>query len=180
MDRFLDLVAEFESALPTRFARTRVVVENRHGSRLSSRFLVASASDVVALARSTDESGSSLMVVVDVPQLLHCEGVDPSVATPQDINTVLERLEPAMSRVTGVHLWARSRRGGTHTGDMDEYFGGRTGVKNTFLGDLSRLLDDGLERYFVPEINYGRADVLEPMIRDLLAAGFRFGTDSDQ
>ncbi len=174
MDHFLDLVAEFEAALPARFSETKVVVENRHGTRLSSRFLVSSGSDVAALARSIDERGSSLKVVVDIPQLLNCEGVDPSVAAADDIRAVLERLRPAISRVSGVHLWARSSRGGTHTGNLDEYFDGRTAVKKAFLYDLSHLLDDGLDRYFVPEVNYGKPEVLEPMIRDLVEAGFGF------
>lgn len=174
IDRFLDLVAEFQAALPTRLRESRIVVENRHGTRLSARFLIATSEDVVALATGIDVTGSPLEIVLDIPQLLHGEHVDPATASERDLRIVLEKLRPATSRVAGVHLWARTQRGGTHVGDLDEYFGHRKGVKEAFLTDLGRLLDDGSERYFVPEVNYGKPDAIEPMIRDLQAVGFEF------
>lgn len=174
MGRFLDLVLEFQSALPAELSRTKVTVENRHGTRLSSRFLLCTADDVKRLERSIQKTSAELTVVLDIPQLLHGEGIDPAYAPADEIAGVLDELRPIMDKVSGIHLWARSRRGGTHVADLDEYFGGRTAVKEAVLRVLARLLDDGLHRYFVPEVNYGRSNAIEPMVRDLQAVGFEF------
>ncbi|MGI6667594.1 MAG: hypothetical protein ACOX5Q_09165 [Bacillota bacterium] len=180
MDRFLDLVFEFQSALPARLSNMKVGVENRHGTRLANRFLVSTADDVVGLGRSIGRTGSTLMMVLDVPQLLHGEGIDPARASADEIAGVLDSLRPVVDKVAGIHLWARSRRGGTHVADLDEYFGGRTTVKEAFFRTLARLLDDGHHRYFVPEVNYGKSDAIEPMVRDLQAVGFEFTGPDDR
>lgn len=174
MDRFVNRVYEFQSALPERFSNMKIGVENRHGTRLSSRFLVSAADDVLRLGRSIEKTGSGLMMILDIPQLLHGEGLDPGRASASVIAGVLDSLEPIVDKIAGIHLWARSRRGGTHVANLDEYFGKRMEVKDTFFRTLARLLDDGRPRYFVPEVNYGKLDAIEPMVRDLQAVGFEF------
>lgn len=134
--------------------------------------------DLVSLAKLIEQTASSVRVVLDIPQLLHGEGIDPSGASSNSIFVALGELRPAMSKITGIHLWARSRRGSTHIGDLDEYFANRTDVKRTVLCGLGRLLDDGYERYFVPEINYEKSNSLEPMVADLVAAGFTFAGEA--
>jgi len=174
MDSFLNLVFEFQSALSPKFKNVKIGVENRHGTRLGKRFLVATADDLVSLGRSIEKTGSSLTIVLDVPQLLHGEGINPAVASTTEICNILDSLIPVADKIAGIHLWARSKRGGTHVSDLDEYFGERKAVKEAFFRTLASLLDDGLSRYFVPEVNYGKPDAIEPMVRALQDAGFEF------
>ncbi len=174
MDAFLNLVFEFHSSLPPKFKAMKIGVENRHGTMLGKRFLVATANDLVSLGRSIEKAGSSLKIVLDVPQLLHGEGINPAFAAATELCSILDSLEPVADKIAGVHLWARSKRGGTHTSNMDEYFGQREAVKEAFFRTLASLLDDGLPRYFVPEVNSGKPEAIEPMVRDLQASGFEF------
>ena len=42
------------------------------------------------------------------------------------------------------------------------------------MADFTTGRNNGRERYFVPEVNYGKHNAIEPMIRDMQAVGFEF------
>jgi len=175
MERFLELYRKFEEVLREKFPDARIVVENRCGGRgLPGKFLVSTVADTLDLARAIAEQQSTLTIVLDVPQVFTAERLDAVTASAEEIRTLMSRLRPAMPVVTGLHLWGSTLRGGSHSADLNEHFGYRQDVKSSFVRDLSSLLDDDRERYFVPEINSGRRDVLESIVRDLIQGGFRF------
>lgn len=176
MKQFLDLYRVFESALRERFPDVRIVLENRSGGRgLPGRFLVSAVADILEIAETIVTAESKLTIVLDIPQVFTAERLDTVTASTEKIQELMMRLKPAMSVVTGLHLWGSTLRGGSHGADLNENFGYRQDVKTSFVRDLHHLFDDDRERYFVPEINSGRREVLESIVRDLMEGGFEFG-----
>jgi hypothetical protein len=60
-----------------------------------------------------------------------------------------------------------------HIGNLDTYFEGNKAMKQLFLEELQDLMNDGLTRYFVPEVNSGDQDVAS-IVNDLISVGFSF------
>ena len=60
-----------------------------------------------------------------------------------------------------------------HVGNLDSYFEGNKTMKQPFLEGLYDLINDGITRYFVPDVNSGGQDVAS-IVRDLISVGFSF------
>jgi hypothetical protein len=67
----------------------------------------------------------------------------------------------------------------SHVGNLDTYFDGRTRLKNAFLRHLHKLLDDGVKRFFVAEVNSSDED-LASIVKDLVSARFIFQSKYEQ
>jgi hypothetical protein len=86
-------------------------------------------------------------------------------------------LKSCRKRIRSIHLWGKRRaengRLGVHIGNLDTYFEGNKAMKRLFLGGLHDLMNDGLKRYFVPEVNSGDQGV-SSIVNDLISVGFSF------
>lgn len=170
MEAFLERYGAFHERVRKIFPGTRVVLENRFGTRYPGRFLVSTCGDLLRLGSLLDGRSSSLALALDLPQVFsaECGGSPPSAA---DVRRILGALRPLAGLVATLHLWGR--RKAAHSGTLDDLFGGNAGAKEAFLGGLHDLFSDGKPRYLVPEVN-SKASDLDSIIEDLLGAGFVF------
>lgn len=174
-DMFLDRYACFEAALAESYPGTRIVIENRHGTRYTgSKFLLNTCEDMLDLAKLLDTSPLQLELCLDVPQLFTAH-YGPAPRTAEHIDRVLQPLLECRHRIASVHIWGKkpNKRGGmqAHYGTLDTWLG--PDLKHHFLSQLHELFDDGRTRYLVPEVNGSQAD-MDAIARDMLDAGFTF------
>lgn len=60
-----------------------------------------------------------------------------------------------------------------HMGDLNSYFMYDMDFKKTFLEFIFDTFNDGIDRYFVPEVNSGSEDLIS-IVNDLREVGFKF------
>lgn len=60
-----------------------------------------------------------------------------------------------------------------HMGDLNSYFMYDMDFKKTFLEFIFDTFNDGIDRYFVPEVNSGSEDLIS-IVNDLSEVGFKF------
>ena len=170
VDSFLDVYAVFASSLRSRFPRSTIVIENRNGTRHSSKFLVSTVGDVVNLFAAVERRGIDLRLALDLPQIFSAHlGSKPP--TPLEVEHLLEKLRPVAHRIETLHIWGRRKT--AHNGTLDDLFGHDPLAKETFFDGLHRLLEDGRPRYFLPEVNSSKED-LQSIVSDFVEAGFGF------
>lgn len=58
-------------------------------------------------------------------------------------------------------------------GDLNSYFMYDMDFKKTFLEFIFDTFNDGIDRYFVPEVNSGSEDLIS-IVNDLSEVGFKF------
>jgi len=172
--QFIELYSIFEEFVGHEFPGTRVLVENRCGSRNRYPFLISGSRDLLDLVRQIIQHSLNLRIAFDpIGLLTACE--ENRKLTSNDIRYQLDSLKECSSRIGGLHLWGKKRnergRRVSHVGDLNSYFNDNE-LKRTFLESLYDLLDDGLERYFVPEVNSNDKD-LSAIVEDLIPK-FRF------
>jgi hypothetical protein len=177
LDDFLDRYLLFEEELMARFPDIRILLENRSGTIYPrGRFVVSTPENILALTALQAFQDSQLGLTLDLPQLLTAVG-GPDKLNETDISIALETLRPCRNRIHGLHLWGKKRsikgRWVAHAGDLDTYFDNDSKKKDAFLKSLRKLLDDGVPRYFVPEVNSSDDDVAS-IVTDLINAGFEF------
>lgn len=110
-----------------------------------------------------------------MPQLFTAYG-GPHSLKPNAIENILARQMQIQSMIAGIHLWGKKRskagRIVSHAGDLTSYFEDDV-KKDIFLNWLAHFLNDGRQRYFVPEVNNSDADLLS-IVRDLESKGIQF------
>ena len=178
---FLEIYARFERAIEGLFPRAKIFLENRAGSVYSGgKFLISTAKSLQALAdglSASDVAGvRNLGVVLDLPQLFTAHHFEFPHVPKGKIQSLFRNLTGIRNHIKGIHLWGKKAnatgRTVAHQGDLDDYFRD-PGIKTLVLGELNELLDDGVPRYFVPEVNSNDKDMAS-IIRDLSHVGFRF------
>ena len=176
LEEFCSVYRIFEERISSIYPKTEILIENRFGTTYrNGKFLVSSYQDVVNLVSHVEGHGLRLQIVLDVPQLISQMG-DVSRISSNHLEVMFATLKPCRSKIRSIHLWGKRRndkgRLCVHTGNLDTYFDGYPGMKVNFLAGLYDLLNDGLPRYFVPEVS-GNQDVAA-IVKDLLSVGFKF------
>lgn len=175
IEGFLDRYAVFEQRLRAHFPETEVLLENRSGTVYrGGRFLISDGDALLELCQTVSSRGLDLGIALDVPQLLTTLG-GPQKLSAGQVAEALLRLEPCRDRIKGLHLWGKKKsatgRTVSHAGTLDTYFEGDADKKEALLEGMRRLLDDGIPRLFVPEVNSSDAD-LAAIVADLKEVGF--------
>lgn len=174
-EAFSERYAVFQNALHKADIDSKVVIENRHGTRYTrGKFLLNRQEDLRQACRALDASGLPLALCLDVPQLFSAH-FGPAPRTEDDIDRVLTPLMECRHRIASVHMWGkkRNKRGGmqAHYGTLDTWLGPE--LKRHLLRRLHELLDDDRTRYFVPEVNGSQSD-MDALAKDMIEAGFTF------
>lgn len=177
VEQFSEIYCAFENRISSIYPRTEILIENRFGTRYKSgRFLISSYQDVGDLVSYLYKVGLRLGIVLDIPQLISQMGDVPRLSEGR-LNDMFITLRSCRKRIRSIHLWGKRRGGngrlGVHIGNLDTYFEGNKTMKQLFLEELHDLMNDGLTRYFVPEVNSGDQDVAS-IVNDLLSVGFSF------
>lgn len=176
--KFLDRYVVFEKLISNEWPNTLIFVENRAGSTYRGKsFLVSKIESLISLDEEIRERDLKLRIVLDVPQVFTAHRKDPETLSEQDISDFLHCLRPCMSSVKGLHLWGkrRSPKGSitAHCGDINSFVGGRSSAEISLMSKLFELCNDGIDRYFVPEVNSGDED-LRSIVESLVSSGFSF------
>lgn len=169
--QFLSIYEVFEREIMTLFPNTKIVIENRSGSQYKKgKFLISSPEDLVELHRLIQARKLKLQIVLDVPQIFTTLNLNKTNFSRENIRSTLQSLAPIVPAVTGIHIWGHKSR--PHQGNLNDYFENEE-LKKFFLQELFALLNDGKDRYFVPEVNSTTKD-LQSIVKDFLEAGFEF------
>ncbi len=120
-------------------------------------FLISSYGDVVALGKELERTHSGLGLAIDFPQLLAQIMSGSTIDHPESqLNDLLKALKVCRNKIRAIHLWrpekiVGGRFIGVHKEDSDGLFPGDKPTKQVFLKLLFELLNDGVERYFLPQ-----------------------------
>lgn len=170
---FLNTFRVFETAILRQYPDATLLVENRSGTLYrGGGFILSTASQLTQFSQLLDQSDTSLKITLDIPQLFTAHN-----AGRNEIVPLLAAMRGIRHNIAGIHLWGKRKNAAgrriAHTGDLNSYFYEKQDTKTLFLSEMLKLLDDGVPRYFVPEVNSGQADFLS-ILWDLLNAGFQF------
>jgi hypothetical protein len=171
LEEFGERFCIFEKRIHAIYPETTIVIENRAGSVYhGGRFLISKAKEIAALCELIRENQINLGVVLDFPQLLTAENIDPLKFKTEKYQAAIQTLSAYQELIRGIHIWGKKKsdtgRWVAHAGNFDTYFGGDAITKHNFLLGVYAICNDGRQRFLVPEINSGSGD-LEAIIHDL-------------
>lgn len=170
-DDFVERFRIFEEMIHSVYPESIIVIENRAGTVYrGGHFLVSNAKEIATLCENIKQNDLSLGVVLDFPQLLTAENIDPLKFNIKKYQTAIDIILPYRNLIRGIHIWGKKKsatgRWVAHSGNFDTYFGGNISVKGIFLSGIHQICSDGIPRFLVPEVNSGAED-LSLIINDL-------------
>jgi hypothetical protein len=166
-------------------------------------FLLSTCSDVLEFCEVLRKTGIDLKIVLDYPQLFSAEVYKLTAENFKINKKILGDLkeswmgfypEQLMSKIIsfnhdihheykdykkiigGFHMWGKlkkEKRWIPHAGNFDTLFNPYHNMKNEFLKSVFSTFNDGIVRYFVPEVISGEND-LHSIVNDMENAGFIF------
>ena len=171
LDEFSERYRAFEERIHSVYPEAVIVIENRAGTVYrGGRFLVGKATEIAALCELIKRDNLKLGVVLDFPQLLTAENIDPLKFKTEKYQTAIDTISPYRNFIKGIHIWGKKKSASgkwvAHSGNFDTYFGGNTDVKKAFLMGLRQICIDGYSRFLVPEVNSNVED-LKSIISDI-------------
>lgn len=171
LDEFIDRYCIFEKKIHAVYPDALIVIENRAGAVYrGGKFLIGKAKEIASLCEQIVQRSINLGLVLDFPQLLTAEGIDPAKFKAEKYNTAIDALLPYRDLIKGIHIWGKKKsatgRWVAHAGNLDTYFLGDSSVKQAFIDGINRICEDGARRFLVPEVNSG-ADDLAKIIESL-------------
>lgn len=177
VQKFVDIYRVFESEILDIYPNVHILLENRSGSTYSGgKFLISKGEDLKHLVKYIASDELRLKITLDLPQLLTSYG-GPQNCSMESLNAILNSQNEIAPFVKGIHLWGKKRSQNgkvvAHCGDLTSYFEDDD-KKQLFLTWLSKFLNDGVERYFVPEVNSSNGD-LESIVNDLEKNNIKIG-----
>lgn len=173
INQFLERYSVFEGIILSNYPETDIIIENRSGTIYrGGRFIVSKGRDLRELCDQIANQGLQLSIALDIPQLLTEYG-GPINLSAEKLDYILHKQNSIRSFVKSIHLWGKRRsasgRWVAHNGDLNSYFKSSE-KKQVFLKWFNKFLDDGRDRYFVPEVN-SSVDDLCSIVNDLKSAG---------
>jgi len=173
---FIEVYRVFETEIMEHYPKTHILLENRSGSIYSGgKFLISKGKDLRELAELITSRSLHLRITLDLPQLL-TSYAGPQKLSQESFISILHRQNTLAPFIKSIHLWGKKKssngREVAHCGDLTTYFSDND-KKNFFLNWLSEFLDDGIDRFFVPEVNSSNED-LESIVNDLERNNIKF------
>ena len=180
IERFLEIYSIFEYLISKKFKDTKIFLENRSGTRYSGgKFLLSTVDDFQELYNAIKDKNLKLKLVLDVPQLFTANKLNfyKSEISTNELIDILKPLKLLKNFIAGFHIWGKKKtqKGNisAHNGNLNDYFNQNEELKTAVLSELNNIFDDGIQRYFVPEVNSNNED-LKSIIEDLINHGFKF------
>ena len=96
------------------------------------------------------------------------------ILSEREIKEVLPPVGAIKENISGTHIWGYdiNKQWGAHKADLNIYFNNDQKLKGCFLQEICKLFDDGIARYFVPEVN--KTIQVHSIVSDLRNAGIQF------
>ncbi len=173
---FLDIYSTFENRITEYFPDVTILIENRSGTRYSGGdFVVSRINQLIELSNEIEQRGFALRVTLDIPQLFTAHQITKSRM--KSMENLFTDIKDIRHNILGIHLWGKRDSGNgrrvAHVGDLNDYFMEDMSYKSRFLTSMLDVFDDDVCRYFVPEVNSGREDLVS-IVNDLKEVGFKF------
>lgn len=171
LNQFIERYSIFEERIHSTYPNTEIVVENRAGTVYhGGKFIVSKAKDIASLCTIIKTTETKLGVVLDFPQLLTAENINPDSFDSEKYIDAIDRIYPYQDLIRGIHVWGKKKsstgRWVAHSGTLDSYLE-KTKDKETFIEGIKKICSDGRTRFLVPEVNSGEDD-LKSVVRDVL------------
>ena len=175
---FFERYQKFEGIIREKYPEVKICIENRAGTIYKgSSFLI---SDIASLRDFLQELALrhvQLKLVVDYPQIFTAEHYDLDNFPMSKFIVAHEALHGYQEYVHGVHIWGKTKnakgRWIAHSGNLDSLFSGDQDNKSAFLRLISCFYDDGIARFFVPEVN-SSPEHLQSIVDDFIKSGITF------
>jgi len=191
LETFIERYKPFEEEVLKKFPSIKICIENRynnHNTKKISDFILSTTKDIIDLTEliSNPKNHLKLTIVVDIPQLFSEHNNDKVISEERVIKEVLTDLKRIRNFITCMHIWGRAktvRKGrtfkGVHNADLNTYFEKNEKIKNCFLEGIYDLFDDGIPRYFLPELYSGNDEMsaeesIKSIVNDLRNVGIEF------
>ena len=171
---FAERYRVFEEQLHKAYPDTEIVIENRSGTLYrGGKFLIGKAKEIAVLCEIIETQKLRLGVVLDFPQLLTAENINPTKFKADKYMAAIGEILPYRSHINGIHIWGKKKsskgRWVAHAGNLDTYFDCNSETKECFLTGIRQICNDDIVRFLVPEVNTG-SDDLESIMLDLSTA----------
>lgn len=171
LPEFAERYRIFEEKIHQVYPDVIIVIENRAGSVChGGRFLIGKSKEIVALCNLIKTENLKLGIVLDFPQLLTAENIDPLKFKVEKYQTAIQAISEYRDLIKGIHIWGKRKDGRNirraHMGNLETYFDGNETIKKEFVRGIHKICNDGKLRFLVPEVNSSEKD-LELIIRDL-------------
>jgi hypothetical protein len=186
-DQFLKTFGVFYDEFNRKYPSTKIVIENRFGTWKGGKFLLSKCSDVLEFCKVLKREKTNLKIVLDYPQLFSAEvmphkkkeenwmGPNP-LQLLEKIISFNQELKEHREVIGGFHMWGKLKKVNRwipHAGNFDTFFSNNDELKREFLASVFSTFNDGIARYFVPEVNSGQDD-LHSIVKDMKKTGFIF------
>jgi hypothetical protein len=189
-DEFIKIFIVFYQKFKSKYPATTIVIENRFGTRyMGGKFLLSKCSDVLEFCEILSKSDINLKIVLDYPQIFSAETKNDKKSEnwmgsnpPQLVETIVsfnQKLKKYKKLIGGFHMYGKLKTGNrwtTHAGNLNDFFYYNDELKHMFLSSIFSTFNDGMARYFVPEVHSGEDD-LHSIVTDMVDVGFSFTTE---
>jgi hypothetical protein len=187
-EQFLDIFKVFYNKFKSKYPETKIVIENRFGTRYKrGKFLLSTIDDVLDFCKVLRKNKDiDLKIALDYPQIfsaeINADGLkwDDIALEKEKILSFNKDLEKYKKLIGGIHMWGKlksedGKRWKPHAGDFDTFFCNNKDFKHVFLFSVSSTFNDNIPRYFVPEVISGVED-FHSIVKDMEQAGFKFSS----
>ena len=180
-DQFLKTFNVFYDIFKSKYPATTILIENRFGTMYKGgKFLLSTSSDVLNLGEILINSDIDLKIVLDYPQIFGAEQINLDKLNDKELENITrfnKKLEKYKKVIGGFHMWGKRKseteKWVAHMGNFDTFFSNNNELKHKFLNSVLSTFNDGIARYFVPEVNSGEKD-LYSIVADMEKEHFIF------
>ena len=171
----------FYDKFKKRYHTTTFLIENRYGTMYKGgKFLLSTSYDVLEFCKVLSNSTVDLKIVLDYPQIFSANQINLDTLGENELKRIIDfnnTLKSYKDKIGGFHMWGKQKSDKgkwiAHKGNFDTFFGNNRELKHKYLESVFSTFNDGIARYFVPEVNSGEKD-LHSIVNDLEQEGFIF------
>ncbi len=145
IDAFLNIYESFETKILDKYKHTKIFIENRCGTHYGNRFTISNISDVIMLCKKLFERKLQLKIVLDYPQLMSAEGINPENDSLDKLIEINNEIKEYVEYLGGIHLWGKKRTNKRlipHHGNLNTLFNNNISRKNIFLKSILNAFTD--------------------------------------
>jgi len=189
LNEFIEIFDVFYQNFIRKYPNTIILLENRFGTRYKGgKFILSTCIDVWLFCKLISDKNIKLKIALDYPQIFSAEinrGKTAKRKFEADSHEIFEniislnfKLKEYSNVIGGIHMWGKlkskdGKRLTPHAGNLDDFFNKNKLVKEAFLNSVFTVFNDGIARYFVPEVHSGEND-LHSIVYDMEQTGFKF------
>jgi len=127
MEEFVERFKCFEQKIHATYPKVEILMENRSGTVYrGGKFLIGRACEIVEFCKLIEKHQLRLGIVLDFPQLLTAENINPSKFNIEKYQSAIRSIAEYSKYIKGIHIWGKrksdSGRWIAHCGNLQTYF----------------------------------------------------------